>query len=137
MPNQHRVFILTTVACMAGCIFKYTKLHARGLEVLPFIDNYRACYARIFSGQVCWISSLFFFSCCIVYRVVILCVSSCNWLCLQGSSSDPYQGVVYKSNVGPQAEFDAPISESASVRVASSSSSATAGSNPFSSYQSA
>jgi hypothetical protein len=46
------MFILTTIACTGGCIYKYSKLHARGIEVLPFIDNYRTWYAR-YCGKVC------------------------------------------------------------------------------------
>jgi hypothetical protein len=46
MCDLASVFLLTTFACIGGCVYKYQKLHARGIEVLPFIDNYRAIYAR-------------------------------------------------------------------------------------------
>jgi hypothetical protein len=92
------VFILTLVACIGGCIFKYVKLHARGVEIVPFIDTYRNVYARF-----------------------------------KGTESTPYQGVVFQSGVGPQAQFDAPMSESSSLAQSSTGSN----SNPFgSSYQS-
>jgi hypothetical protein len=51
---------------------------------------------------------------------------------VQANEPVPYQGVVYQSGVGPQAQFDAPISE---ANVASSTATST-GANPFGGYQS-
>jgi hypothetical protein len=51
---------------------------------------------------------------------------------VQANEPAPYQGVVYQSGVGPQAQFDAPISEA----TVASSSAATTGANPFGGYQS-
>ena len=90
------VFILTLVACIGGCVFKYVKLHARGVEVLPFIDQYRSWYGRF-------------------------CNKSGD------ASSVPYKGVVFQSGVGPQAQFDAPLPESAGLTSGSAGSAA----NPF------
>lgn len=92
------MFILTVVACIGGCIFKYVKLHARGVEVIPFIDTYRNLYSRF-----------------------------------KGTDNVPYKGVVFQSGVGPQAQFDAPMSESSVL----ANSTAGSNSNPFGgSYQS-
>jgi hypothetical protein len=64
-------FLLLSVGCMAGCAFKYYRLHARGMDVIPGIDTWRGLYSRV-----------------------------CN------RDGPGYDNVVYKSSVGPQAQFD-------------------------------
>lgn len=93
------VFLLTLFGCMGGCAFKYVKLHARGVEVIPGIDTWRGLYARCKNG---------------------------------GGAAPGYDGVVYKSSVGPQSQFDAPIQDQHAATAGASSASS---SNPFGSYQ--
>jgi hypothetical protein len=47
------VFLLTVFGCIGGCLFKFARQGARGMEMVPFIDTWRSLWAKI-SPSVCF-----------------------------------------------------------------------------------
>jgi hypothetical protein len=112
---------------MAGCIFKYTKLHARGLEVLPFIDNYRACYAR-FCNKVRNTARQYTLTELISKWWSIVSFGQFLFVFVPQSGDANYQGV-YQPSSSSSASASSASSETTSLKTSVDAA------NPFGSYQ--